>query len=302
MHYLKRFTLLSLLFFYILTNITPALAQQSATDFFKISQRAFEYKDYDNVIFFSNKAIELNPQYGAAYWNRAIAYDCKGEYRKSVSDYSTAIKLYENNTDLASLYKNQGMVYISMKLYDSAIADFNSALKLNPDYGVAWWNRAIAFEGLKKYDSAAKNYSAAIGLIQDSNDLSQLYISRGIDYQVLNKKEKADSDFHKVLKLNKEPGYYRSYALFLLGDKKAAADQISKSIAAGKSKPKEIKNAYFNAASIYAIMNNDEDALKYLELALKNGYNDFQYIAKDRDFDSIREQSAFKELIKKYKQ
>jgi tetratricopeptide (TPR) repeat protein len=303
MHKGKIFYFQSLIFiFCFLFAFSSIKAQQTATDFFKISQKSFEYKDYDNVIFFCNKALELNPRYGAAYWNRAIAYDCKAEYRKSTADYGQAIRLYDNSTDLAVLYKNRGMVYNTLKMYDSAIADFNKSLDFNPLSGYTWWNRALAFEGLNKPDSAVTNYSKAISLVQDNGDLSALYLLRGENYRVMGKKENAETDFHKVLEMNKEPGYFGAYALFLLGDNKAANENVLKSLSNASSKPKEIKNAYFNASAIYSVMHNSDDSLKYMELALKNGYNDFQYISKDRDFDNVRTNPRFIELQKKYNQ
>jgi tetratricopeptide (TPR) repeat protein len=289
-----------LFFFNVLVFNVETNAQQTATDFFKISQKAFQYKDYDNVIFFTNKAIELNPDYGAAYWNRAIAYDCKGEYQKSIADYSKAIQLYDNDVDRSVLLKNRGMVFNTIKEYDSAILDFNRSILLKPDYSFAWWNKGISFDGLKKYDSAIAAYSKAMQYFQPGNDLAQLYLSRGIDYKNLGDKDKSTPDFKKVLDIT-EPGYYNAYALYMLGDEKKARESINKSLQNVKSaKTEAAMQLYFDAAAIFAVMNDVQECMKYMELAFKNGYNDFQFISKDKDFENVRDRGSFKELMRRY--
>jgi len=277
-----------------------AAAQQTATDFFKISLRAIDYKDYENVIFFANKALEINPKYAAAYWNRAIGYDGKNELDKSIKDYTTAITLYDNPTDLAVLYKNRGMEYDNMHKYDSAILDFNKAIEMNPALGYAYWNKGLAFDGLKKYDSAAANYTLAMNFFQPGGDLLQLYLQRGSDYNNLNEKKKAEADYRKVIKMATEPGYYSAYAMVMLDDKKGAIDEVHKFIPHDKFTPKDLKSAYFNAASIYSVLGNEVFATEYLDMALAEGYNDFVYISRDKDFDPMRDKEGFKNVIKKF--
>jgi hypothetical protein len=278
----------------------PMFAQQTATDFFKISSRSFDYKDYDNAIFFANKALELNPKYGAAYWNLAMAYDSKGMYHKSSSNYSAAIKLYDNDKDQAALHKNRGMVYNELKNYDSAIYDFDIAIEMNLDYGNAYWNRGLAYDGLKKYKPAINDYTKAVQFMEPGEDMAQVYLQRGVDYALLNQKEKSDSDYHKVLKIMPEPGYYSAYAWLLLGSKNEALEQVNKFLAKAETKPDDLKYGYLNAASIYAMLNNETESLKYLDLAFKTGYSDFLYLQKDKDFDNIRDGEAYKALIKKH--
>jgi tetratricopeptide (TPR) repeat protein len=291
------------LFLIILMQSIQSFGQQTATDFFNIAQKAFQYKDYNNVIFFCNKAIALNPDYGAAYWSRAIAYDSKGEYTNSVSDYTRAMGLYDNDADLSVLHKNRGMVYNSMKKYDSAIFDFNKAITYNPDFGFAWWNKGISFDGLRQYDSAVASYTRAMQYFKPGNDLAQLYLFRGQDYTNLNNKDKATSDFKTIQTFFKEPGYYTAYAKFLLGNKKGMLEDMNQYLSSVKTKPKDqVKYVYFDVAALNSIISIDNEALKNLDLALKHGYNDFLFLSKDKDFDNIRELPAFKELVKKYKE
>jgi len=43
-----------------------------------------------------NKAIELNPKYADAYYNRAIAYKAQSNTKKAIKDYTKAIEINPN--------------------------------------------------------------------------------------------------------------------------------------------------------------------------------------------------------------
>ncbi len=50
-------------------------------------------KEYDLAIADSRKAIELNPKYVLAYYNRAVAYEAKGEKMLADKDRQKAREL-----------------------------------------------------------------------------------------------------------------------------------------------------------------------------------------------------------------
>ncbi|MFC2006963.1 tetratricopeptide repeat protein [Chloroflexota bacterium] len=49
--------------------------------------------EYEEGIVELNKAIDLDPEYADAYYNRGIAYDKSGEVGKAISDYEKCIEL-----------------------------------------------------------------------------------------------------------------------------------------------------------------------------------------------------------------
>jgi len=56
-------------------------------------------------------------------------------------------------------------------------------------------------------------------------------------------------------------------------------------------------NAYYNLSCVYSLLNNKQMAIFYLDKAIKGGYADYAHLQKDSDFDNIRNDKAFKELI-----
>lgn len=48
---------------------------------------------YDRAIVFFNKAIEKNPRFAEAYYNRGITYLEKKQFDKAISDFTKAIEI-----------------------------------------------------------------------------------------------------------------------------------------------------------------------------------------------------------------
>jgi tetratricopeptide (TPR) repeat protein len=89
----------------------------------------FSKGDYERAISDYDQAMQLDPNYAAAYNNRGNAYRQKGEYDRAISDYDQAIRL---DPKYALAYSNRGEAYEAKNDSDHAIADFDQALKLNP--------------------------------------------------------------------------------------------------------------------------------------------------------------------------
>ena len=86
------------------------------------------------------KLSELRSQFQkvALAWthtNRGRAYIRKGEYDRGVEELSQAIQL---NPDYAAAYKIRGVTYGYKGEYDRAIEDLNKAIRLNPDDAAAY--------------------------------------------------------------------------------------------------------------------------------------------------------------------
>jgi tetratricopeptide (TPR) repeat protein len=53
----------------------------------------------------------------------------------------------------------------------------------------------------------------------------------------------------------------------------------------------------YNVACAYALKGNKEQAIDWLEMSIKMGYNDFDHIRTDSDFDSIRKERRYLRLL-----
>jgi tetratricopeptide (TPR) repeat protein len=81
------------------------------------------------------------------------------------------------------------------------------------------------------------------------------------------------------------------------GDYHRAALFFDIAVRAGNERP----NLIYNLACVYSLAGNKKKALNYLEQAVKKGFNDLEWIKKDKDLDFIRNEKEFKEIIREIK-
>ncbi len=165
---------------------------------FYLSEAAkfYDMGNYDEIISYCTKAIELDPKYAFAYNNRGVAYAHKKEDDRAIEDYTKAIDL---DPKFAIAYNGRGYAYAGKKEYDRAIEDCTKAIELDPKYAFAYYNRGYAYTGKKEYDKAIEDYTKAIEL-----DPKYAFAYNGRGYAYTGKKEydKAIEDYTKAIELD----------------------------------------------------------------------------------------------------
>ena len=63
-----------------------------------------------------------------------------------------------------------------------------------------------------------------------------------------------------------------------------------------KSKPESKKN-FYNASCAASLANDKKNSLKWLEIAVNNGFNSVDHIKSDTDLDNVRKEKKFKKII-----
>ncbi len=160
-------------------------------------------------------------------------------------------------------YNNRGLVLYHKKEYDKAIANYNKAIELDPEYVIAYNNRGRVFYYKKEYDKAIADYNKAIEL---DPEYVNAYNNRGLAFYYKKDYDKAIADYNRAIELDSE------YAL-----------------------------AYYNIGCVYSLQNKKEKALSFLEQSLQKGYENFEWIENDTDWDNVRDSEEFKAIIQKYK-
>ena len=145
------------------------LASQLASD------QGVAYLDrqrYDEAIAEFNKALEIDPNFADAYYNRGLANAKKGSFNEAISDYTKAIQI---NPDDSDFYYNRGIAYYKKNDFDPAISDYTKAIQIRPDPTV-YYNRALVYYLKKEYDYAWDDVhkAEALGYEVNANFLEEL--------------------------------------------------------------------------------------------------------------------------------
>jgi len=103
----------------------------------------------------------VNKNKTAAYNNRGLPWNAKGEYDKAIADFDQAIGL---DPKLALAYNGRGYAWNAKGENDKAIADFDQAIGLDPKDALAYNGRGLAWNAKGEYDKAIADFDQAIGL------------------------------------------------------------------------------------------------------------------------------------------
>lgn len=101
--------------------------------------------------------------------------------------------------------------------------------------------------------------------------------------------------------LEKNPNY--SEVLSLLSELYTKTGQHEKGLATDlrltKLRPED-PIVHYNLACSYSLLCRPKEALEALERSMSLGYSDFNFLQKDKDLQSLREDPAYQALLDKY--
>ena len=149
-----------------------------------------------------SKAIQLKPDYPAAYNNRANAYD------PDISEFFCSKNSFEDANNINGEFLGMLSIYIpddddSFKR-DSlkAIADYTEAIRLRPHDPVYYFNRGRRYVESKEHEKAIDDFTALLHYSSDEFK-KKLMIShqRGQEYMKIKNYEKAIDDFTESMRL-----------------------------------------------------------------------------------------------------
>jgi len=111
------------------------------------------------------KALELKPNWGDAFYCLGICYQDQGKTEKAMDYFKLAIKDTDNQLLFKDkAYNNIGILYNHQKKYNESVLYFDKAIELNPNYSLAYINRAIAKYQLNDIDGVCSDLQRAVEL------------------------------------------------------------------------------------------------------------------------------------------
>lgn len=213
-----------------------------------------------------DRAIDKNPTFSDAYFNRGQAYEKGSNLRRAISDYKKAVSLDAPNPNKhlslgTACYKDQD--------YTEAIKAFTTVVELDASnrccQATARARRAECYVITKQYRNATDDLIAAFGMDTASRTSDALYnIGIAFLYQ-------------------KQP------------------DQSIRFLSEVGNRDRLKGQSYYAIACAYVLQRKQQEALKWFEKSFQTGLITKSYIRKDKLLESIDKSfagtSAFKDLV-----
>ena len=252
---------------------------------------------YEEALSAYDEAIRLKPDYEAAWLGKGNQLGNLGRYEEALSACNQAIKL---KPDYEVAWAVKGNQLGNLGRYEEALSAYEEAIRLKPDYETAWFCKGSQLGNLERYEEAIAAYDEAIKL---KADYIEAIFNKAILLKKLGHQDIGNQQFHLIIetcqqyknKDNQTIDFWNVYAASLtcLGQYEEVEQILQKALAINPNHP----NTNYNLACYYAIQDNIPLAVEYLAKAIQLRPSDREQAKKDSDFDKIRQDPRFIELI-----
>ncbi|MFN7973428.1 MAG: tetratricopeptide repeat protein [Acidobacteriota bacterium] len=127
--------------------------ERKPTALLYFSRASFRAKS-DDAISDLGHALELKPDFGEAYANRAIAYTAKKDYEHAVQDLAHAIALMPG---VAELHTDRAALLCRLGRFLEGKDELDRAILADPRFASAYRTRGQVLFGLGRFDDAARD-------------------------------------------------------------------------------------------------------------------------------------------------
>jgi TolB-like protein/Flp pilus assembly protein TadD len=250
------------------------------------------------------RAIEADPDFALAHAGIA---DCSSllhmYYPSSAPELEQADRAsrraLELAPDLAEAHAARGFALFQLKRHDDAAAEFQTAIRLDPAQFEARYfcarqcfQRGQLTEAARWFEEAAR--------VRESPEArffaAQAYEAEGLhdDAMAAYRTALGVSERHLLLHPDDpRTATMRAVALCRLGRPDEGLEWARRALAIDP----EDAGVRYNVACLYALENRAEDALDCLEDCVRLGFGNVEWIARDPDMASLRNQPRFEALV-----
>ena len=159
--------------------------------------------NYEQAIFYYNKAVEHSPNLPQGYFHRALPEYFSEDYENALDDLNHVLSIDPN---YIQTYKYRGMVYEALFNNEQALNDYNIYLDSFPNHLVTLSSKAWILCKLNRENEAKEVLDRALSI--DSNHIPTLNVL-GLYYEQIKLFHEAVEQFTLIIQL--DPGYGSSY-------------------------------------------------------------------------------------------
>jgi len=219
--------------------------------------------DFDEAFAASRRALELEPRMPEAYMARAMLLSLQGRTREADQDFEEAIRL--NPASFEAHYSYARHCFQSGE-FARAVPLYEAAIRLRPDD----YQALCLLEGsLMKVGDMERHAEVAIRAMQ-----------------ALERQLALDPRDGRALQL----GTVQAARLGLRDKSRELAKR------ALEVRPDAFAT-FYNVACAYSVLGDKDDAIRMLDQAVRHGRGNLEWIGHDPDFDPLREDPRFNDIV-----
>ncbi|MBI2228047.1 MAG: tetratricopeptide repeat protein [Deltaproteobacteria bacterium] len=131
--------------------------------------------DYRGALEDFAKAVEIDPLYAQAYWDRAAVRAQLGDWRGALTDVNKALEIKPDVVPSSRAYEFRGLVRRMLGEHKESIEDSNKAIEIDPRNARAYVNRGISRMILGDLDEARLDLDKALQYETDPRRRISIY-------------------------------------------------------------------------------------------------------------------------------
>jgi serine/threonine protein kinase/predicted negative regulator of RcsB-dependent stress response len=263
---------------------------------------AEKQKLYEDAEVDVEKALAIDPNLAEGHFARGLILWTpykRFPHEQAIQSYRRAIEL---NPNFDEAHHQLGFIYLHIGLLDKAQQEIEKALAINSSNTLARYRLGVINMCRAKYEEAFQIFNSTP---RDMNpSLLAFYTSNALFR--LGRNEEASEIIEKFFKdyPKDEGGAVTSVKAMMLakaGKKREAEATIQHAIEIGRGYA-HFHHTSYNIASAYALMNQPEQAMKWLQVAADEGFPCYPLFEGDANLDNLREDVRFISFMATQKQ
>jgi serine/threonine protein kinase/Tfp pilus assembly protein PilF len=248
------------------------------------------------------KALALDPRLAEGHFARGLILWTpykRFPHEQAIESYRRALEL---NPNLDEAHHQLGFVYLHIGMLDKAWVEIQRALAINPGNTLARYRLGVIDMCRAQYEEAFQIFNSTP--LEKNPSLLAFYTANALFR--LGRNEEASAMIERFFKEypHDEGGAVTSVKAMMLakaGKKSEAEAAIQHAIEIGRGYA-HFHHTSYNIASAYALMNQPEPALKWLEVTADEGFPCYPLFKSDANLDNLRKDPRFVSFMAKQKQ
>ena len=279
-----------------------------ASDYYNIGIILSKMSKYSEAVEFHKKSKdifeELNDRLRTAtvYSDLGLSLEGAGNNAEAFKYYEKALAIHEELNEklaMANDYSNMGIASMGLALgnldeIDKTIVYFDKALKIDPNLVTALENKGIALEKLGKLEEALSYYDRILNINPDDSNVLN---AKAWNLAMRDQYGEGLAWIDKSIKIgpkNVNALHTKGYILHNIGKYEESIKSFEQALEFDSS----FAIAWYDKARSYTKIKDIDNAFRDLKKAVQFGGQEYITKAKtDKDFDDIRNDSRFRELI-----